>query len=199
MCVDDPYSVSAQLYCGGVAASRFFPALLAGVTSYRLGSDPNRGRDFSHVRERERSNSTHLSVARHVICGTHSTPGCQCRRSSSCLPENLNLQNMHDKLAISAHGSAKEDGAEVSGLGPRTQAGNLKGPHTQAAGTQRPPSASGVADTCGGVYGRSMTLRPLWHLVQLYSTILVLLGFTSSVGLSFNQRPNSLFSRRGAL
>ena len=35
-----------SLYCGGVAASRFFPALLAGVTSYRLGSDPNRGREF---------------------------------------------------------------------------------------------------------------------------------------------------------
>ncbi len=41
--------------------------------------------------------------------------------------------------------------------------------------------------------GARMTLR---HLVQPYSTITVLLGFTSSVGLSFNQRPNSLFSRR---
>ena len=43
-------------------------------------------------------------------------------------------------------------------------------------------------------------LAALRHLVQPYSTITVLLGFTSSVGLSFNQsdtqRPNSLFSRR---
>jgi len=39
-------------------------------------------------------------------------------------------------------------------------------------------------------------VSPCAHLVQPYSTITVLLGFTSSVGLNFNQRPNSLFSRR---
>jgi hypothetical protein len=46
LCVDDPYSVSAQFvlrWCCSVTVS---PALLAGVASYRLGSDPNRGRDF---------------------------------------------------------------------------------------------------------------------------------------------------------
>ena len=38
---------------------------------------------------------------------------------------------------------------------------------------------------------------PRVNLVQPHSTTLVLLGFTSSVGLrNFNQRPNSLFSRR---
>ncbi len=57
--IDGPIALLGAIGSSGLAAIRIcgrvrmfnlrrhgFPALLAGVASYRLGSDPNRGRDF---------------------------------------------------------------------------------------------------------------------------------------------------------